>query len=84
MLKNASEYLRSLSKFEREALAERCGMKATSLNNIIYGKRPSISTACKIEAETCGAVSRRDILPDVDWDLIAGTSVARRITRVAR
>jgi DNA-binding transcriptional regulator YdaS (Cro superfamily) len=76
-----SDYLRKLSRIEREALAERCGMKLTSLNNIIYGKKPSIEMACRIESETCGAVSRRDLLPEVNWDLIAGTAVARRFIR---
>ncbi len=76
-----SDYLRQLSRIEREALAERCGMKLTSLNNIIYGKKPSIEMACRIESETCGAVSRRDLLPEVNWDLIAGTAVARRFIR---
>lgn len=76
-----SEYLRRLTRVEREALAERCGMKLSSLNNIIYGKKPSIAMACRIESETCGAVSRRDLLPEVNWDLIAGTAVARRFIR---
>lgn len=76
-----SEYLRRLTRVEREALAERCGMKLASLNNIIYGKKPSIAMACRIESETCGAVSRRDLLPEVNWDLIAGTAVARRFIR---
>ena len=66
MATKASGYLRSLTRVEREALAERCGMKLSSLNNIIYGKKPSIETACRIESETCGAVSRRELLPDVD------------------
>lgn len=78
-----SEYLRRLTRVEREALAERCGMELASLNNIIYGKKPSIAMACRIESETCGAVSRRELLPEIDWDLIAGTAVARRVNRQA-
>lgn len=79
MLPRANAYLRSLRKVERSALADRCGIKLTSLNNIIYGKQLSVSLACRIEKETGGAVTRRELLPEVDWDLIAGTSVDRAL-----
>lgn len=80
MLPRANAYLRSLKKVERIALAERCGIKLTSLNNIIYGKALSVSLACSIEKETGGAVTRRELLPNVDWDLISGTSLDRALT----
>lgn len=80
MLPRANAYLRSLKKVERIALAERCGIKLTSLNNIIYGKALSVPLACSIEKETGGAVTRRELLPNVDWDLISGTSLDRALT----
>lgn len=80
MLPRANAYLRSLRKVERVALADRCGIKLTSLNNVIYGKRLSVTLACRIERETGGAVTRRELLPDIDWDLISGTSLDRALT----
>ena len=80
MLPRANAYLRSLRKVERKALAERCGIKLTSLNNIIYGKAPSVGLACSIEKETCGAVTRRELLPGIDWDLISGTALDRSLS----
>ena len=77
MLPRANAYLRSLRKVERVALADRCGIKLTSLNNVIYGKRLSVA---RIERETGGAVTRRELLPDIDWDLISGTSLDRALT----
>lgn len=77
MLPRANAYLRSLRKIERVALAERVGIKPSSLNNIIYGKPLSIQLACLIEKETGGAVTRRDLLPTVDWDLISKTTAGR-------
>lgn len=73
MLRKANNYLRSLKKIERCALAERCGIKPSSLNNIIYGKTLSVRLACVLERETAGAVTRRELLPHLDWDLISGT-----------
>lgn len=80
MLPRANAYLRSLRKVERAALADRCGIKLTSLNNVIYGKGLSVALACRIERETSGAVTRRELLPEVDWDLISGTSLDRALT----
>lgn len=80
MLPRANAYLRLLRKVERVALADRCGIKLTSLNNVIYGKRLSVALACRIERETGGAVTRRELLPDIDWDLISGTSLDRALT----
>nr|DAM18876.1 MAG TPA: Putative antitoxin of bacterial toxin-antitoxin system, YdaS/YdaT [Caudoviricetes sp.]DAR32918.1 MAG TPA: Putative antitoxin of bacterial toxin-antitoxin system, YdaS/YdaT [Caudoviricetes sp.] len=79
MLPRANAYLRSLRKIERSALADRCGIKLTSLNNVIYGKRLSVALACRIERETGGAVTRRELLPEVDWDLLSGTSLDRAL-----
>lgn len=42
-------------------------IKLTSLNNVIYA-RLSVALACRIERETGGAVTRRELLPDIDWD----------------
>jgi DNA-binding transcriptional regulator YdaS (Cro superfamily) len=53
---------------------------AASSNNVIYGKRLSVALACRIERETGGAVTRRELLPDIDWDLISGTSLDRALT----
>ena len=79
MLPRANAYLRSLRKIERSALADRSGIKLTSLNNVIYGKRLSVALACRIERETGGAVTRRELLPEVDWDLLSGTSLDRAL-----
>ena len=76
----ASNYLRSLKKVERRALAEHCGLALGSLQNIIYGKPPSVMVACRIEEATCGAVRREDLRPDVNWALISGTSLEGRMS----
>ena len=68
----ASNYLRGLKKVERQALAEHCGLKLGSLQNIIYGKPPSVTVACLIEKATKGSVRREDLRPDIDWSLISG------------
>jgi DNA-binding transcriptional regulator YdaS (Cro superfamily) len=46
---------------------------------VIYGKRLSVALACRIERETGGAVTRRELLPEVDWDLLSGTSLDRAL-----
>lgn len=75
----ANQYLRSLKKVERTALAEHCGITLGSLQNIIYGKAPSVMVACRIEEATRGAVRREDLRPDVNWALISGTSIEGRL-----
>nr|DAH44240.1 MAG TPA: putative antitoxin of bacterial toxin-antitoxin system, YdaS/YdaT [Caudoviricetes sp.] len=73
MLPRAKNYLRSLRRCERAALAERCGVALKTIQNITYGKNPSISLACRIAEQSSGAVTPRDLRPDVDWDLIDST-----------
>ena len=63
-----SEYLRQLSKDERQALAQRVSEKASVgyLYLLAGGHRnASPARAQKIEAATDGAVTRHDLRPDI-------------------
>lgn len=75
LLPRAQRYLRSLRQIERAALAEKVGISLPHLQNIIYGKKaPGVELACRLEIECRSAITRRDLRPDLDWDLIQGTS----------
>ena len=76
----ARTYLRSLKMVERKAFADKVGISLNHLQNITYEqKQAGVELACKIELISRGAISRRDIRPDLDWDLIQGTRVAADI-----
>ena len=79
MTPSAKEYLRSLTATEKAALAEKCGISRFYLNNLIYTKKsPSPLLACRIEDATSGRVTRRQLLPAVDWDLLQGSNAISR------
>lgn len=85
MNKTAETYLKSLPRMVRAALAERAGTKLSYLQYAINGKKSvSIELACRLELASNGRITRRDIRPDVDWDLIEGTSVATMLAEKAQ
>lgn len=70
--------LQHLTKTEKDSLAQVCGTTLGYINQIIYGKnRASIELAIRIEKAMDGRVSRRDLRPDIDWDLIDAASIAK-------
>lgn len=78
MLVSAKTYLRSLTPPEKKALITKCGITRGYFYNLLAGsKRPSAALACRIERFTSGRVTRREVLPDVDWELLAGTDVVK-------
>ncbi|MBQ9240538.1 MAG: helix-turn-helix domain-containing protein [Duodenibacillus sp.] len=70
----AVSFFKALKPVERKAIAQRCGIKRTYLNNLITCKDrvPSVVLAAKLESATNGRITRRDIRPDIDWKLIEG------------
>ncbi len=73
MEQTAKEYFRSLKSAEKAAIADRCGIKRSYLNNLIYANnKASVQLAAKLEQATGYKVSRTAIRPDVNWRLIAG------------
>lgn len=61
------DFLMGLSMPERSAFAHRCGTTWPFLRNIAYGYRAAGEKLCvRIELESNGAVTRRDLRPD-DW-----------------
>ncbi len=74
MEQTAKDFFRSLKSAEKDAIADRCGIKRTYLNNLIYSSnKASVPLAAKLEQATGYKVSRVTIRPDVNWKLIAGT-----------
>lgn len=60
-------FLSSLTVAQREEFAERCRTSWPFLRNISYGYRVAGEKLCvRIERESFGAVTRRDLRPD-DW-----------------
>jgi hypothetical protein len=62
----------SLSPAERETFAESCDSTVGYLRNLAYeGRRHcSVVLALKIEQNSDGKVSRKDVCPDVDWTFV--------------
>ena len=72
MLETAVSYLRSLTPAEKIAFAKKCGIKRGYLYNIMCGsKSPSVLLACRMEKASRGRITRREILPALDWELLA-------------
>ena len=59
MLPSASQYFRSLASVEKKAICKKCGIKLNYFYNL--------------EEATRRQVSRRAILPQIDWELIEST-----------
>lgn len=74
MNEHAKAFFKSLKPAERQAIAERCGIKRSYLTNLITCKDryPGVALAAKIEAATNGRITRRQLRPDLDWKLIEG------------
>lgn len=74
MNEHATAFFKSLKSVERQAIAERCGIKRTYLNNLVTCKdrHPGVALAAKIEEATCGRLRREELRPDIDWKLIRG------------
>lgn len=65
------DYLKSLSRQERDALASHCGTSSDYLFQLAYGKRtPKAELAVAIDRASDGAVPCDELLPDVDWDYV--------------
>lgn len=75
MNKQSSDFFKSLKSVERAAIAERCGIKRTYLNNLVTcpDKHPSIVLAAKIEQVTGGRITKQQLRPDIDWNIVCGT-----------
>lgn len=69
MNQTAKTFLKGLTFAEKKTLAARCGIKLSSLRNLIYNDvKPSLALALRIERETYRSVNRKDLRPDVDWE----------------
>lgn len=63
--------LRALTKAERRGLAVLAETTLGTLNQLCYGNRmPGVALASRIEKATRGEITRRELRPDLDWDLI--------------
>lgn len=72
MLPAATNYFRSLTAIEKKALCANCGITRQYLYNLISRpeRKVSLELACKLEKATNGRVTRRSLLPQVDWDFV--------------
>ena len=62
------EYIKKLSKSERNYFALRCGTSFAHLRNVAYGYKRAGELLCiNIERESDGLVECEDLRPDVDW-----------------
>ena len=72
-----SDFIKSMSKVEREAFAERCGTTDGQLKQVAGGyRRCGESLAINIERESAGLVTCEELRPDVDWAYIRATAPA--------
>lgn len=72
MNEHAKKALKALTIEERRNLAARCGVSLYTIQNVVLsGHKPSLLLACKIEREMYRQVTRRDLRPDIDWDLLS-------------
>lgn len=61
-------YLKTLSKTDLAAMADRCSTSPGQLKQIAYGnRRASVSLAVSLDRETSGSVSCAELRPDIDW-----------------
>lgn len=68
MNQTAKTFLKGLTFAEKKTLADRCGIKLSSLRNLIYNDvKPSLALALRLERETYRSVNRKDLRPDVNW-----------------
>lgn len=73
MSPEARQYLQTLSAAEKRALCGLCGISIHHFYNILSTnsrKRFSIPLACKLEVITKKKLTRRQLRPDLDWDLL--------------
>ena len=77
MIQDAYAALKGMSSAEKKALAQKCGISRFHLYNVMGGKPPSVQLASRIERATGGRISRKDLRPDVDWNLLSGTDVLK-------
>lgn len=74
-MSNKEHPLRHLTKLEKLSLATVCGTTLGYINQIIYGKsRASVQLAIKMEKALDGRITRRELRPDINWDLIDAAS----------
>lgn len=70
-MSNKEHPLRHLTKLEKMSLAKVCGTTLGYINQIIYGKsQASANLAVKMEKALDGKITRRDLRPDINWDLV--------------
>ncbi len=77
MLPSAAQYFRRLSAVEKKAVYERCEISRQYFYNLISQnskKKPSVDLVKKLQAVTKNRVTRYELRPDLDWDLIDGKS----------
>lgn len=69
------EYIKPLSRKDREKFAKRCETSIGMLSQVAYGhRRAGESLAINIERETNGVVRCEELRPDVDWNYLRNTS----------
>jgi DNA-binding transcriptional regulator YdaS (Cro superfamily) len=62
------EFLKGLTKPDREAFAAKCGTSVDYLFQIAYGERtPKVGLVVAIERESLRQVRCEELLPEVDW-----------------
>lgn len=67
----ALSYLKGLKRIEKEAICKRSGISIRWLQNMMYaGRLPSPDVAKALEKATFGELTREDLRPDINWDLI--------------
>ena len=76
---NLSTYLDTLPRGGRRRLAEAIDQSPAYLYQMAQGKRrPNETLAVLIEQATGGHVQRDELLPDVDWALLASKRIRPR------
>ena len=68
MRKQLLDFLKSLTRADRESFAQRCDTTVEYLFQIGYGRRtPKVGLVVAVERESTAKVRCEDLLPDVDW-----------------
>jgi len=73
MKMTSDKYWRSLDSDEKQVLADELSITKVYLSNVMNMQKnikPSIELAQRIETQTCGAVSRKALRPDVNFKVV--------------
>lgn len=76
-MEKLKNYLRNLSKTDRELLAKACETSFGHLRNVGYGcSKPNAKLCIAIERETRGHIKCEELRKDIDWQWVRSSHLS--------